>query len=241
MAGVSRGCWPAQGGLLPGLLVASMTEAVVVCRGPRRRGQGCNQLTSLLNLLQAAGHIWSPRIWKGFWEQTGHQQTSTSRVSGYRGPQQGVSEACVSPIWKQIHWQQGCRGLMTIAWSDHNTAPSPDRAETDSGASSKDRKRSCQSSFAGVHSSPHLMRFTAMSVMCGRFSVQNVRLQRVCKMSHSRVPEALSTSFINAPPSASRLFYTVQPVSFITLLTVNIVSPSLGFLWETLLILSLSR
>lgn len=36
MAGVSRGCWPAQGGLLPGLLVASMTElvvVVVVCRG----------------------------------------------------------------------------------------------------------------------------------------------------------------------------------------------------------------
>lgn len=140
-----------------------------------------------------------------------------------------MSEACVSPIWKQIHWQRGCRGLMTIPWSDHNAAPSPDRAETDSGASSKDRKRSCQSSFAGVHSSPHLMRFTAMSVMCGHFSVQNVRLQRVCKMSHSHVPEALSTSFINAPPSASRHFNTVQPVSFITLLTVNIVSPSLVF------------
>lgn len=28
MAGVSRGCWPAQGGLLPGLLVASMTGLV---------------------------------------------------------------------------------------------------------------------------------------------------------------------------------------------------------------------
>lgn len=30
MAGVSRGCWPAQGGLLPGLLLASVTELVVV-------------------------------------------------------------------------------------------------------------------------------------------------------------------------------------------------------------------
>lgn len=69
--------------------------------------------------------------------------------------------ACVSPIWKQIHWQREDRGLLTIPQSDHNTAASPDRAETDPVASSKDPKGSRQSSFAGVHSSQHLMWFTA--------------------------------------------------------------------------------
>ncbi|KAK5849615.1 hypothetical protein PBY51_013936 [Eleginops maclovinus] len=34
---------------------------------------------------------------EGFWEQTGHRQTSTSRVSGFRGPQQGSSQARFSP------------------------------------------------------------------------------------------------------------------------------------------------
>lgn len=58
---------------------------------------------------------------------------------------------------------------MTIPQSDHNTAPSPDRAETDPIASSKDPKGSCQSSFAGVHSSQHLMGFTA-SCFVRRFS-----------------------------------------------------------------------
>lgn len=53
---------------------------------------------------------------------------------------------------------------MTIPQSDHNTAPSPDRPETDPIASSKDPKGSCQSSFAGVHSSQHLMWFTAPCV-----------------------------------------------------------------------------
>lgn len=176
MAGVSRGCWPAQGGLLPGLLVASMTERWWLWWCAESRGQGRDQLTSLPNPHQAAGHIWSPRIWKGSWEQTGHRQTSTSRVSGYRGPQQGVSEACVSLIWKQIHWTG--QALMTIPWSDRNAATSPDGAETDPEASSKDRKRSCQSSFAGVHSSQHLMWFTAT---CRRFSLQNVRLQESLK------------------------------------------------------------
>lgn len=45
MAGVSRGCWPAQGGLLPGLLVASRIElVVVVCRGPGAGMQPTDQL-----------------------------------------------------------------------------------------------------------------------------------------------------------------------------------------------------
>lgn len=161
---------------------------VVVCRRPRHRGKGHNQLTSLPKPLRAARHIWNPRISKGSWEQTGCRQTSTSRVSGYSGPQQGVSEACVSPIWKQIHWQRVGQGLMTIPWSDHCTAPSPDGPETGPEASSKDRKRSRQSSFAGVHSSQQMMRFTATCIMCVCISSQNVRLQRVLKMSYSRVP-----------------------------------------------------
>lgn len=68
--------------------------------------------------LHAAGHIWSPRIRQGVWEQTGHRQTSTSRVSGFRGPQQGTSQACVSPIWKQIHWRRGAQGPQP---DDHST------------------------------------------------------------------------------------------------------------------------
>lgn len=48
MAGVSRGCWPAQGGLLPGLMVASITElVVVVCRGLGAGKQSTDQLAKL--------------------------------------------------------------------------------------------------------------------------------------------------------------------------------------------------
>lgn len=61
--------------------------------------------------------------------------------------------------------KQRGQSLMTIPQSDHNTAPSPDRPETDPIASSKDPKGSCQSSFAGVHSSQHLMWFTAFQFM----------------------------------------------------------------------------
>lgn len=46
------------------------------------------------------------------------RRPSTSRVSGFRGPQQGTSKACVSPIWKQIHWQRGAEGLTP---DDHTT------------------------------------------------------------------------------------------------------------------------
>lgn len=118
MAGASRGCWPAQGGLLPGLqeaVVASLVE-VVESTGPRNRGQGHNRLTNLCpKRHQAARNIWSQWIWKGFLEQTGHRQTSTSRVSGFRGPQQGVSQACVR---KQIHRQWEAEGLRP---DDHTT------------------------------------------------------------------------------------------------------------------------
>lgn len=119
MAGASRGCWPAQGGLLPGLqeaVVASMVE-LVESRGPRNRGQGHNRLTNLCPKCHQAAHL-EQWIWKGFWEQTGHRQTSTSRVSGFRGPQQGVSQACVSPIWKQIHREWEAEGLRP---DDHTT------------------------------------------------------------------------------------------------------------------------
>lgn len=71
--------------------------------------------------------IWSVWIWEGFWEQTGHRQTSTSRFSGFRGPQQGTSQACVSPIWKQIHWQRGVEGRKpddhTTEWPQRRTLP----------------------------------------------------------------------------------------------------------------------
>lgn len=112
--------------------------------------------------LHVAGHIWSPWIWEGSWAQTGHRQTSTSRLSGFRRPQQDMSKACVCPIWKQIHWQRRVKGpkpdVHPTEWPEHCTAP--DRPETDPIASSKDPKRSCQSSFSGVHSSQHLMWFT---------------------------------------------------------------------------------
>lgn len=72
------------------------------------------------------------------------------------------------------------------------------------------------------------MRFTATCVMCGRFSVQNVGLQRVFKMIHSHVPETPSTSFISPPQSVSRLFSTAHHVSFITFLKVNITQTGLG-------------
>lgn len=99
--------------------VVEVVVVVVVCGGPRRRGQGRNRLTRLCpECLHAAGHIWRPWIRGGSWEQTGHRQTSTSRVSGFRGPQQGMSQACVSPIWKQIHWQRGAEGAKP---DDHTT------------------------------------------------------------------------------------------------------------------------
>lgn len=66
-------------------------------------------------------------IWKVFWKQTGHMQTSTSRVSGFRGPQQGTSKACLVPIWKQIHWWREVKGPKpddhTTEWPKHRTLP----------------------------------------------------------------------------------------------------------------------
>ena len=136
----------------------------MVCRGPRRRGQGPNRPTRLCpKCLHAEGHIWSH----------GSERVSGSRLDTGRRPLQGslVSEDLsrvrlrpVSvPFGNRYIGREERRGqsLMTIPQSDHNTAPSPDRAETDPIASSKDPVRSCQSSFAGVHSSQHLMWFTA--------------------------------------------------------------------------------
>lgn len=133
--------------------------------GPRHRGQGHNRPTKRCpECLRVAGRIWSPRIRWGLlgadWTQADvhfkglrFQKTSAGYVSGLR----------------QSHLETdtfaersgGAKRLMTIPQSDHNAAPSPDRPETDPIASSKDPKGPCQSSFTGVHSSQHLMWFTA--------------------------------------------------------------------------------
>lgn len=104
----------------------------------------------------------------------GSERVSGSRLDTGRRPLQGslVSEDPSRvrlrppsvPFGNRYIGREERRGqsLMTIPQSDHNTAaPAPDRPETDPIASSKDPKRSCQSSFAGVHSSQHLMWFTA--------------------------------------------------------------------------------
>lgn len=140
------------------------------------RGQGHNRPTSLCpKCLHAAGHIWSPWIWKGFWEQTGHRQTSTSRVSGYRAPQQGTSKACVSPIWKQIHWQSGAEGLKpddhTTEWPQHCTLPWQTRNRPYSkfkGSKGVLPKFICWSSFISAPDVVH----------CFLCQFQNARLQR---------------------------------------------------------------
>lgn len=116
------------------------------------------------------------------------ERVSGSRLDTGRRPLQGslVSEdlsrvhlrPALVPFGNRYIGGEERRGqsLMTIPQSDHNTAPSPDRPETDPVASSKDPKGSCQSSFSGVHSSQHLMWFTA-SCFVKHFSL-NARLQR---------------------------------------------------------------
>lgn len=142
-----------------------------------------------------------------------------------------MSEACVSPLWKHIDWQRAGQGLMTIPWSDHNAAPSPDGAETDPEASSKDRKRSCQSSFAGVHSSQHLTQFTATCV-CHVWTLFSSKCEASKSLQNESFLHLLSSIYFIylCLWCASRQLDTVHCVSFITLFRINIASPSLlGF------------
>lgn len=133
MAGVSRGCWPGQGGPLPGLQKASPAAAAGCWLASRLKqwGQGSTQLTRL-SVMSGCNrtHLESLGSGRSFWEQTGQGHTSTSRVSGYTGPQQGTSEACVETD-TLVEKSRGGWGLMTIPQSDHNAVASLDRAETD--------------------------------------------------------------------------------------------------------------
>ncbi len=131
----------------------------------------------------------------------GSERVPGSRLDTGRRPLQGslVSEDLsrvrlrpVSvPFGNRYIGREERRGqsLMTIPQSDHNAAPSPDRPETDPIASSKDPVGSCQSSFAGVHSSQHLMWFTAscsvrhFSLKCKTSKV--ARLLRVLTQNES--------------------------------------------------------
>lgn len=165
--------------------MGSVVEVVVVvCRGPRRRGQGHNRVASLCS--------------KCLFGVCGSERVSGSRLDTGRRPLQGslVSEDLsrvrlrpVSvPFGNRYIGREERRGesLMTIPQSDHNAASSPDRPETDPIASSKDPKGSCQSSFGGVHSSQHLMWFTAPSVRT-HFSLkcETSKVEGVFEMSHS--------------------------------------------------------
>lgn len=162
----------------------------VVCAGPRHRGQGHNRPTRLCpKCLHAEGHIWSH----------GSERVSGSRLDTGRRPLQGslVSEdhsrvrlrSVSVPFGNRYIGREERRGqsLMTIPQSDHNTAPSPDRLETDPVASSKDPKRSCQSSFAGVHSSQHLMRFIASAFReAFQFKKRDFKGANVIERSYSK-------------------------------------------------------
>lgn len=129
-------------------------EVVVVCRGPRRRGQGHPDCVQNVFMQQATFGI------------LGSERFSGSRLDAGGRPLQGslVSENLSRERLRPVSVPFGNRyigredrksqSLMTIPQSDHNTALSPDRPETDPIASSKDPEGSCQSSFAGVHSSP---------------------------------------------------------------------------------------
>lgn len=130
MAGVSRGCWPAQGGLLPGLLVASMTKLVVVvvlCRGPGAGTWPTDQLAKpsssgwphleSKDLKRFLGADWTQADvhFKGLWLQ----RTSAGCVWGLCQSYletDTLAESRPGPDDHTMEWPQRC----TLPWRSRN-------------------------------------------------------------------------------------------------------------------------